>query len=584
MGVKPGLPRIVTGRSAIGVATNRQLCLPRSTGRNPAAVSGYRQGESKNNKPKRDAGKLTIPPLLSPLDMTLEPGKGVSSPSGAGKSPSDKTTSGRVASKPSRVAEHRTESRKPKTRVPPLLSPTLPPIVERRLVRRKMTPSKGESDGQGGPNRPVLQRERRDARKSYDMVLKNVHRVLPRPPPRPPPRPTRPAPKKRSLVVRLECGKRIARKIQMVLSRPPASVKEGARKEREREKKRSRLLDPGPPPPPAAASASTPSHSQARKRPMPHNYETSSRANKKPRTNETVRGKALVPLGSQSATAPSTPSKATAMARVASNSSVMGRLGETKAPSPPPTNQTKDHSLRPMDEETSRAAERMRKEGQRFINLGTKLKHQRDEIMGYKSRGAAEHASPAPSQVRKACAVGVESLMAYTIGFKVLNEGRDMERKPKDARGWESLIPHLRIIRGETRHYVQLQGLVTVLSAVVLEELECVMASGFPGAGDANQFQGWIKRMMDLVRMRVQAWQRGRQGLVRMRNLGWTGTAARLEQVGPWMNGEDVVWIGLKVLKKWTDDEGVDWTGELLESLKDREQDGKREGAGGADW
>ena len=562
--VRPGSSPLLARRSALRATMNRQTSSPQSKGRDRAALNEHRQGEIKR-EPKKGAGKVIVPPLPSPLRTILVPGEDASSPRDAKKS-LDKTASESVTSGPGGVPEQQSRSRKPKTLIPPLLSPTLPPIVEQELVRQKMMPSKGELDGKGGPDPPVLLPKGRGA------TLKDPLR-LPAPPPPPPPLPPSASsdPKKHSLVVTLKYGKRIVRRVQKILSMSAVSVKKVPEKERERGKEKSRTLDQGaPPPPPVTASAGTPGSSQARKRPKCCDSKTSPHAIKRPRMNEMVRNEALVPAGSQTTMASSTPSKAPATARVAPQSSIMQAQVETNALNPS-MNQTKDPSSRPVDEATGRAAERMQRECQHFITLGANLKHQRDDIMGYKNRGEAGHANPPPSQVRKGCAIGVESLMAFIIGFKVLNKGRDMERKCQDFVGWESLIPHLRIMWVETRHYVPLQGLVSVLSATVLEELECVIVSSFPSAGDANQFPGWINRIKDLVKMRVQGWDQARQALAKMRELGWTGTATQLEQVGPWMNAEDVVYIGLKVLREWVDKESVEWAGEILESLKKRE-------------
>ncbi|KAJ2896342.1 hypothetical protein MKZ38_005606 [Zalerion maritima] len=557
---------LVNGRSALGAATNGRTVSPRPSSRDRSGPNSQRPGVSTNNTPKKDASKLTVPPLLSPLHLSLMAGEDGPSATGGKKKPIDKTGE-RVPSKLS--TEQRVQSKRPKPKLPPLLSPTLPPVVEQELARMKKTPTKGDSTSQRShnpPDSPTSSRKPRPIEDEEDA----------------------PPSKKKRLVVTLKYKKKNSKRVQMILSLPPSSVREARKKEREREKERSRSLDPGPPPPLTAVPTSVPTSSQARKRPKPHENDAahSAHASKRPRTSEIGRGDSLAP----SAT-PSTPSKsAPAMARVHSNSSIMHTPGDTSALTPP-MYQGRERSSRPPDDETQRAADRLRREGQNYINMGTRLKHQRDDIMGFKSK---DQPKLLPSQIRRGCAAGVESLLAYLIGFKLLNEGRHMEGRSRDLGGFESLIPHLKIMLRETRNQAPMQLVTWFISAVAMEELESLMVNSAPGVPPQSSssssnpdmplavLHSWIKKVAEVSKMRTAYWDSARQCVGKMRNLRGYSQVPKMEQVGPWTTPNEVVTLGVQVLKDWIFEEGVDFKSELQPPSKDIRRDMER-GTGGRD-
>lgn len=413
---------------------------------NGVKVTAPSAGSNRQGTPKKGDGsstKASLPPLLSPLRLEL----------GADPDPSTKTNKTRPAEGASGHLKPPIKAQKPEAkpakrlksplRLPPLLSPTLPPIVEQELARMKRTPSKGE------PSQPSSQGS------DHVSGVKNSRSGEDGDDDRPSRAPTKP-----SLIVTIKYKKKDAKSVQRLLALKPRPRVDKDVSVRER----SENVEDVPSP--------------ARKRPMPSDASQESIAAKRPKlpAEKTIAGARPA--------APSTPLKTTAMSRAASSNSLARTPGDaTSTPSDRPNTSTGDRDRerdRDRDRDSDAAIHRGRFD--RFVKLGRTLKHDRDAVLrsgprlanGAVRQDAVRTAYPSGSDRdnRKLVAVlSLEMLMAYILAFGSLDQAREQERKMYDPQNWESLLPHVMELRGHSKGFKPLEVMVLQFQAQIYEQL-----------------------------------------------------------------------------------------------------------------
>lgn len=487
---------------------------PRST----IQVNGTRphsdSGRSTPRKP--EAAKASLPALLSPLHPSLV--------EQLDELETDRKRTGDKAPPKSSKTNGPTAAKKPKStlRIPPLLSPTLPPIVEAELARLKKTPPKIELNQRSAntPESPT------SARKTKPQPEEEEGRPL-----------------EASRIVTLKLKKAMAKRAKELLSLPSKSIKDALRKER------SMSVEGTPPP--------------ARKRPRLLDdapIESSSLAKRNKTTGDTVVAR---PAG------PSTPLKqsTTAMSRVTSSQS-HGTPGNSTGLTPgaldrPPT---RADSVEPARARAAgellrdrAAVEAFREKHEEYRMLGGKLKRQRDDIVRGGSVTAAEE--------RRANALTFEMVLAYMVAFYSLNQARILERKVLDFAAWESLLPHLTELKRRVQGNRSLRALALQMHAICLEQITASFHTLDPAAA-ATCFQRWAK----MERARAPLWVdavTACDGVEdrRMKTL-----------VGPWTKVDDAAAATLNILRRWAEREDVQWAPVILkERERDRDRDRDRE-------
>ncbi|KAI6089037.1 hypothetical protein F4821DRAFT_71474 [Hypoxylon rubiginosum] len=484
--------------------TNGKLAL-NSTGQKGVSPRPNTQlnGSQKSVKGRDGADKKTdsnasskMPPLLSPIDMSdyIENDTKVPRPSSM-KKPADFSN---LKPPPKKNRDDREPSPSPKKRkIPPLLSPTLPPIVMEELARSKSTPTKDSSQkssqSSDSPNGVKKAATSKSTKREETIHVDSIKG------------------QRDALVVTLKYKKRNAKTIERLLALPPGGKKKSdlLKKDDRATRDRSNSLEP----------------STARKRPFP--AAESSEASKRPRTSENMR--------------PSTPPRqsSSAMTRVASNSSQAGTPGVANGLTP--AAQPPERRRPPPDPEK---LQKLHSRAGNFIQLGTKLKHERDAVLKKPEAGFSER----DRQV--ATAAGIQCLVSFLLGFKLQSDASDMERKPCSTRSFRDTLGLFRVSKSDCARHNQLTALVLRLQGVCLGYIGRILCSYPPGpefakelvANSMEQQESW--RLSENARKAMGVYD----GSSKSDDGGPVGKL--IDRIGPWSTAEEAIPITLEVLRK----------------------------------
>ncbi|KXH48180.1 hypothetical protein CSIM01_08732 [Colletotrichum simmondsii] len=475
------------------------------------SINGNKPSPSSSGRARADtaSSRSAVPPLLSPLHLPNE------SDSRSKEKRRDDPPEHNRPQKSSR-AEPPPPIKRPKSplKLPELLSPTLPPLLEEELARMKNTPTKGSDASQrtqppdsptNGKRPHVVVKEEEDERKEIRGKEK-------------------PKEKPRRFMVTLKYSKKYTKSVQRLLALGPPR--------KDIKKERSVSIEPPPP--------------QARKRPITSTENVGdSIAVKRPRTSE---------ITSSKLNAPSTPSKggATSMSRVASSNSV-NTPGDGHSLTPAPPSSDRD---RPQTRDDSREAanphrvQALRDRWNRFSRLGTKLKHERDILLERKhgDRGAPV----SDSDIKLSMMLGLETAMAFMVSFRALFESRRIENKAQDPKQWSSILPLLNVMRNDVRKSKPLEALFWQMQGVIHEELIKCYWSLDPATHALH--------IIGAERGRSNVWKSAYDSAERVE------ASAMRTNMGPWTSVEEAVSSALKIMRRWAQEEGVSWRAEVTVS------------------
>lgn len=494
-----------------GVMTNGRTALntssQRSSSPKPAVrVNGSQKTTTTTNTPKKTEGSSqssSVPPLLSPLRIDgLDP-----------KSEDLKTIRASPKKKPPEISnakpakksrDDREPSPSPKKRklplkVPPLLSPTLPPIVMEELERMKKTaPAKDnqKSSQMEESPQPSAQKTVKASKRDETIYVENKKDEA------------------ESFVVTLKYKKRNAKRVERLLALQPRIKRQadGLKKEELSMRERTDSLEP----------------STSRKRPRTAADAHPAEATKRPRTSENLQPS--TPLPKQSAS----------MTRVASSSSLAGTPGTSNdlTPGAPPHSESR---RAPVDVEQVR---RLMSRANAFRELGTKLKHERDAIM----RGARGPASERDHYI--GMAAGTQCLLAYMLSFKIETDARDLEQRARVCTTWKELMPLLRVIKNDCGKNNQISALIVRMQGICLVYMGRALWS-YPNQPEA------AKDLLQNSKEQHDVW---RQAEKARKGLGvYDGSSSSndggvvgklIDRLGPWSSPEDATPVAIEILRR----------------------------------
>ncbi|KAI1764307.1 hypothetical protein GGR53DRAFT_494144 [Hypoxylon sp. FL1150] len=484
--------------------TNGRLALnntgPRGVSPRPnAQVNGSQKSmKGRDGGDKKTDGKSSskMPPLLSPIDMSdyMENEAQVPRPSPM-KKPADSSS---LKPLPKKTRDDREPSPSPKKRrLPPLLSPTLPPVVMEELARSKLTPTKDSSqkssqtsDSSNGVKKAVPSKSTR--REETIHVDSNKGQ-------------------RDSFMVTLKYKKRFAKTIERLLALPAGGKKKSnlLKKDDRAARDRSNSLEPG----------------TARKRPFP--AAESNEVSKRPRTSENMR--------------PSTPPRqsSSAMTRVASNSSQAGTPGVANGLTP--AAQAPSRRLLHVDLEK---VQKLHSRATTFIQLGTKLKHERDAVFKKPEAGTTDR----DRQV--ATAAGIQCLVSYLLGFKLQSDASYLEHKHYSPRFFRDTMGLFRVSKADCARQSQLTALVLRLQSVCLGYIGRLLCA-YPAeaelakelmANNKDQQESW--RLSENARRAMGVYD----GSSKSDDGGPVGKL--IDRIGPWSTAEEAIPITIEILRK----------------------------------
>ncbi|KAH9883913.1 hypothetical protein F4778DRAFT_581063 [Xylariomycetidae sp. FL2044] len=471
-------------------------------GAQKSAVSNHTSKKTESNS--TPTSKPSLMPLLSPLpsevsDLVREESK-LSRPSPK-KKPVEITNS-----KPSlqRLKDDREPSPGPKKRrIPPLLSPTLPAIVMEELERaERRTPSKdtGQKSSQTDSSVPPKRALKAPADRETTIHV------------------DRKKDESETFMVILKYKKRQAKTVERLLALPPVGKKksEGLKREDRAVRDRSDSVEPG----------------TARKR--PRTGADASEAIKRPKTSENVR--------------PSTPPKqSAAMTRVTSNSSQAGTPGDLTSLTPA-SQVVPERRRPPLDPEALQRLHKLQARSRGFIELGRKLKHERDALIGHGRD--VDRASDRDRQI--AMGAGTQSLLSFMHGFMMEAEAHEIERGARRIGSWKDMMPWMHVVRNDCNKHKALSALLLRIQGICLNSLQrAIMANANPH--DPKMF----KELQNSWREQNEVWRHAQNA---RNSLGvYTGAANSddggpvgklIDRLSPFTTPEEAIPISLEILRR----------------------------------
>ncbi|KAI0378354.1 hypothetical protein F5Y04DRAFT_148602 [Hypomontagnella monticulosa] len=490
-----GLPT-TNGRPSLGSAGSKGVSPRPGTQVNGAQkLAKSKDGGEKKSESNAKEKSSFVPPLLSPIDMSDYMDESKAPRPSPKKKPAD-SHSLKPPLKKERE-DHEPSPSPKKRKIPPLLSPTLPPIVMEELARtNKTAPSKDSSQRSSQlSDSPNGQKKVAKPSKREDTIHVDSNNKAPR----------------ESLKVVLKYKRRNAKTVERLLALPPTPMgkKRGdlLKREERASRDRSDSLEP----------------STARKRPIPAT--DTSEAIKRPKTSETAR--------------PSTPPRqSSAMTRVASNSSQAGTPGVTNGLTP--AAQPPERRRPPVDPEK---LQRLHTKATSFIKLATKLKHERDDVMRKPPEGI-------PDRDRQvAIAAGIQCLVSFLLGFKLQSDASDLERKPCSTRPLRELMPLFRVTRADCSRHNALTALILRLQGVCLVYIGRIMWSYPPDPDFAKEAIANSKDQQETWRQADGA--RRAMGVFDGSPKSDGGLIGKLiDRLGPWSTPEEAIPVTLEILRE----------------------------------
>ncbi|KAJ1338420.1 hypothetical protein MN608_01279 [Microdochium nivale] len=438
--------------------------------------------------------KPYVPPLLSPLHLGGLDDRSSSRPSPK-KRPDDPPRSVPKKQREERDTSPSPKKRRPHSNLPPLLSPTLPAIVMEELARIKKSASASskdssasqKSDSQGIPAHRTTKPTAPERTIHVDSRNDNERE------------------KQDSLVVALKYKKKNRIMVERILKLEP----KGKRLARDR----SDSIEPG----------------VARKRPRAAGEGHPTEASKRPRTSDSLQ--------------PATPSnrQPAAMVRAASSSSQVGTPGLSTTMTP--ATQLPEARRSAANPEQ---VQRLLSKSQKYVELGTKLKHNRDHM----ARSKQPTSAPSERDGQSVMALGVQSLLSYMLGFKFENDARDLDKKTKNVQTLKSLQPLFRVIKTDCARNNQLTGLLLRMQGVLLVNLGQALWSFPEGPEMAKELLQNSKDQQDTWKMaeKVRKSLGIYDGSTKSDDGGDVGKL--LDRLGPWTTPEEAIPVTLEILRK----------------------------------
>ncbi|KAI5918957.1 hypothetical protein F4810DRAFT_714933 [Camillea tinctor] len=446
-----------------------------------------------------------LPPLLSPTlaanvsDLVKEDVK--TTRVGLKKKPAETNNLKPPARKPRNDPEPSPSPTK-RRKIPPLLSPTLPPIVMEELAKMDTRPLSKESglrSSQISDSPGSIKKASTQSKREETIHVENK----------------KDEPDKYLVVIKYK--KRLSKTIERLLALPPGGKKRS--EALKREDRPAREIPDGVEP------------GTARKR--PRTGTDGSESIKRPRMSDNLR--------------PSTPPRqSTAMSRIASNSSQAGTPGmvNNTTPAAQPAPEQRRPSLNLEQVQKLRGLQG----GHRlFMELGTKLKHERDNIMKNHDTNR-DRDRDRDRQI--AIAAGIQSVLSYMHAVKLQSDGFDIERTPRRLSSWKEVLALFRVVRIDCSVDPRLTALLFRIQGICLVYLGRAMWNHSHDMDIAKEAIANSKEQVEIWRAAANA--RKRLGTYDGSSDASDGgpVGKLIDRLGPWSSPDEAIPIALEVLRK----------------------------------
>ncbi|KAI1274433.1 hypothetical protein F5Y07DRAFT_213736 [Xylaria sp. FL0933] len=490
-----------------GRATTSSSALRASSPKPSSQVNGHGKasGQATHKRAVSNGEPVSkaVPRLLSPLfigDLSVEKPADTAKENAPESRPSPKKRPAETSSLKPQLKKPRNDrepspSAKKRKVLPPLLSPTLPPIVMDELSRidkKQDTPSKevGLKHSQASDSSVVVKKPPKSTRED------TIHVDNKREP--------------AQYIVTLKYKKRQTKTIERLLNLPPGGKKktESLKRDDQVPRESSGSVEPG----------------TARKR--PRTTADASEAQKRPRSSDTLR--------------PSTPPKQSmTLGRIASHGSHVDTPGATNSLTPsthPPIER-----LREADRQK---AQRLMACHRQYMDVGKKLKYERDGIV--KGRGIE---TITDREFRIAAAAGIQSLVCYLYAVKKQSEASELERGPPHLQPWREVTLLFPMIANDCGKNIPLLALMCRVQGVFMTHMSRVLWSA------ANE-PDTSEKLIRIGKEEQDSWRRADQHRQRLGVYDGSSGASDggvigklLDRLGPWTSPEEAIRISLEALR-----------------------------------
>ncbi|KAI0904185.1 hypothetical protein F4824DRAFT_84778 [Ustulina deusta] len=446
-----------------------------------------------------------VPRLLSPLfiaDLSVGKSSDILQEDRSEPRPSPRkrpveTSSLKPQLKKTRNDREPSPSAKKRKVLPPLLSPTLPAIVMDELARmekKQDTPSKeiGLKNSQASDSSVVVKRPPNPAREETIHVDNKKESTR--------------------YMVTMKYKKRHAKTIERLLNLPSGGKKktEGLKRDDQAPRESSGSVEPG----------------TARKR--PRTTTDASEALKRPKTSDTLR--------------PSTPPKqSTAMSRIASNSSQVGTPGTANSLTPS-TSQPTEKRRELVQPEKLHRAQRFHAACKFFMDIGKRLKHERDGIMRSREKVPER-------EYQIAVAAGIQSLLSFVHAVKFQSDAWDLEQSPRRLQTWKEIIPFLSHVKMDCSKKPELMALLFRIQGIIMSHMGRVLWF-IPNQPDT------VEKFIGISREEVDTWRTADSWRRKLGTCdGGSGTSdggavgKLIDRLGPWTTPEELIPVTLDILR-----------------------------------
>lgn len=455
------------------------------------------------NKPhslprKPDTSKQMVPPLLSPLHPAIDDELETISPR---KKLSEKDSSTKSSSKPTKPEPLAKKQKSSAQGLPPLLSPTLPAIVEEELLRvERLLVSKGESSQ--APKEPSENTNSTRKARPKDTVEEEG---------------------KKKRIVTFKIRKPLRQRIRSLLALPSKSKKE-----------RSVSVEDTPPPP------------KKRPRQTEAIIEASApAATKRPKTSDAYAAKAPY-------TPPNPP--ASVSHAVSGGSQLQtpgGRVSQTPGAGDGP--------------QSSRGAPTKDALNRRFgamCQLGKKLKHDRDKEKHKQMNGGTNNSGQPDrstgDELRPAM-LTMEMILAYMIAFRSQNQLEELYGGRVNENSWTTLDAHFGELRNMTRRSAPLHTLAVQLHGIMINELLRVYSIQGTVTNDQKPEDNNGRKVMRVLRNSFGIWTEADKYRSKL-----TDERLKTPAMGPWTSAYKAATDALTVMGRFADREHINWRAEVV--------------------
>lgn len=224
-----------------------------------------------------------------------------------------------------------------------------------------------------------------------------------------------------------------------------------------------------------------------------------------------------------------------------------------------------------------------RVERQKYIELGTHLKH---ELDGMVKKGGVLMKDPMAN--KKGCPTGVESILCYMLGFTALDELGRIRGKPGTSTAWDSLLPHINYVKAITSPTSHIYGLILQLEGIcrnTIHSYDLDRLEREPSAVPPD----FANRLVENARSAHKAWLAGTTGLsINDLQRSFPKTWAKRADTPTVRTGQEklvpgkfvasgyylplaststvveAVRMGWSFLAEWAEMEGVEWRGQMF--------------------